>query len=492
MNRSASPLPKSSSSFPQKIWQNVQEFSAFEGRASYLWARWLVLRAIGLVYVVIFAGILKESQGLIGPRGVTPVADFCALLTRLFPNAVERFIRAPSLFWISTQPTMIDALGWVGLVAAAALVFNLWPRGALVACWISLLSFVSTWQIFSPTIIDQLMIEAALLAVFFAPAGFRPGLGAASPPRPIAVFMMRWLLFRIMFSSGLIKVFAGDSHWRNFTALDVMYETNPSPTILGYFDAHLPHSYHVFEILLTLTAEIIAPLAAVFGGRRGRWFAFVCWTILQAGIQLTGNFGWLNTAAIALGLLLLDDAMISQLLGRFRLTRAAERLAFTSPPTLRKSWATIAAAGVLWLQFALTIYFSAVLYAGRSVAGAPKFSERPIDYLFRDFRSANAYIPFAAFPPAKYEVEFAGSNDGGVSWRPYLFRYKPQREDRVGPFLAPRFARFESALQLALFTNSPILPEVAKRLVSRSPEVMRLFENDPFPDRPPTIVRMPV
>ena len=179
---------------------------------------------------------------------------------------------------------------------------------------------------FSPTIIDQLLLETALLCIFFAPAGLRPGLGSKSPPRAIATFMLRWLLFRIMFGSGLIKVFAGDSHWRDLTALDVMYETSPSPTILGYFDAHLPHAYHVFEIALTLTAELVAPVVAVFGGRRGRWFALGSWVLLQGGIQLTGNFGWLNTAAIALGCLLLDDQMLG-------LVRMADRLSpIAAPP----------------------------------------------------------------------------------------------------------------------------------------------------------------
>lgn len=101
-------------------------------------------------------------------------------------------------------------------------------------------------------------------------------------------------------------------------------------------------------------------------------------------------------------------------------------------------------------------------------------------------------MPFASFPEAKYEVEFAGSNDGGATWRPYLFRYKPQQEDRISPFLAPRFARFESSLQLALYQQSPVLPEVARQLILRNADVMRLFQADPFPDQPPTLVRIAV
>ena len=262
-------------------WRKIRDFAGAGGEASYLWPRWIVLRAVGLVYLLIFSGIIVEGRALIGPHGLVPVADYCEKLRGIFPHGLERLIRVPSLFWLSTDPAMITVLQWGGLGAAVALILNLWPQMALFTCWATFLSFVSTWQMFSPTIIDQLLLETALLCIFFAPAGLRPGLGSKSPPRAIATFMLRWLLFRIMFGSGLIKVFAGDSHWRDLTALDVMYETSPSPTILGYFDAHLPHAYHVFEIALTLTAELVAPVVAVFGGRRGRWFALGSWVLLQ-------------------------------------------------------------------------------------------------------------------------------------------------------------------------------------------------------------------
>jgi hypothetical protein len=473
-------------------WRRIRDFAGMGGDATYLWPRWLVLRGVGLVYVLVFAGISVEGSALIGPNGVAPVARFCEIVAGLFPNVIERFIRAPSLFWISTAPGTIDGLAWCGMGAAIALVLNLWPRMALFICWLILLSFVSTWQIFSPTIIDQLMIETALLCIPFAPAGLRPGLGASTPPRAIALFMMRWLLFRIMFGSGLIKLFAGDSHWRDLTALDVMHETNPSPTILGFFDHQLPHAFHVFEITVTFIAELLAPLLAVFGGRWGRWIALGSWFVLQAGIQLTGNFGWLNTAAIALGLLLLDDQMIAAVTRKLRLKRLTERIAYTfvPPPIADCSWLSRSLVAGLWLHFGLTIYAFGILYTGRTVAGVPDPKSRPVDFIFRDFQSANAYVPFASFPPAKYEVEFAGSNDGGATWRAYPFRYKPQRQDRIGPFIAPWFARFDSALQNALYTNNPVIREVAKRLLERNPEVTALFEADPFADRPAEVIRM--
>jgi hypothetical protein len=92
----------------------------------------------------------------------------------------------------------------------------------------------------------------------------------------------------------------------------------------------------------------------------------------------------------------------------------------------------------------------------------------------------------------RYQVEFEGSNDGGQTWRTYEYRYIPQHEDRVVPFLSPWFARFEATLQIAGWNGrkSPLMPAVAAHLLARHPDVMALFARDPFPDRPPTLIRM--
>jgi hypothetical protein len=116
-----------------------------------------------------------------------------------------------------------------------------------------------------------------------------------------------------------------------------------------------------------------------------------------------------------------------------------------------------------------------------------------VDFVFRDFWSANAYVPYESFPLSKYEIEFQGSNDGGRTWRSYGFRFKPQRTDQICHYVAPWFPRFEAGLQLAVYARgSPIVPRVAALLILRNPDVMRLFKNDPFPDKPPGIIRIPV
>ena len=388
---------------------------------------------------------------------------------------------------------MITFLAWAGLAAAAALVLNLWPRLALFGCWLVFVSFVTTWRVFTPAQLDRLMLETALLCIPFAPAGLRPGLGRDSPPRPIAVFMLRWLLFRVMFEAGLVKLVAGDVHWRNFTAMKVMYETSPFPTIFAYLDYHLPHAWHVFEILLTFIAELVAPVLAVVGGRHGRWFAFGVWLALQAGIQLTSNFGWLNAAAIGLGLLLLDDQMLVGALHRLRWRRLGNFLATKAAGGTARAVGAFRRHGLraaLWTHFYLTLFFFAKA-CGVTVDALPYAVTWPVHLLW-EFRSANGYYLYASFDPVRYQVEFEGSNDGGRTWRTYEFRHMPQREDQICAYIAPWFDRFEATFEIAAWSGkkSPLMPAVAAHLLARHPEVMDLFRRDPFPDPPPTLIRM--
>lgn len=481
--RASHAAPRPSPSWPGRA---IRDFAGLgDGGATYLWPRWLLFRAIGGVFIFVFAGIISEGSALIGPRGIVPLGEFFPQLRGMFPGPLDAFIAAPSLFWISIDPAWITFLSWGGLAAAFALTLNLWPRLALFACWIVFLSFVATWRVFSPAQLDGLMLEVALVSLPFAPAGFRPGLGAASAPRPIALFMMRWLLFRVMFESGMVKLAAGDPHWRDFTAMEVMYETSPFPTVLAYWDHHLPHAWHLFEIGLTFAAELVAPVLAVLAGRRGRWFAFLTWTAFQIGIQLTNNFGWLNVASIGLGLVLLDDQMLARIALRWKIP------ALPAPSTTAQRsaapWRTFALHGALWTHFALSLV---LLAKSCGLPIAPALAA-PVK-LFSEFRSVNEYSLYATFAPERYQVEFEGSNDAGRTWRTFPYRHIPQQPDQMTGFIAPWFARFEATLQISAWNGkkSALIPAVASHLLARNAEVMRLFRADPFPDRPPTIIRM--
>lgn len=477
------------------LWSRIKDFAGYGGEATYLWPRWLVLRAVGLVYIIIFAGIIKESAALIGPDGITPLPEAIAELRSTHGSLINAIFASPTLFWISSHPAMMVVLQWAGLLAGIAVVLNLWPRMSLFIGWLALLSFAKGWILYSGPMVDRLMLEVTLLCIPFAPAGYRPGLGAGAASQPIAVFMMRWLLFRVMFENGISKLLGGDLYWYSLKAMDILYETAPSPTILGFYDHHLPHAWHVFEVVLTFAAEIAAPLMAVFCGRRGRWWAFWLWVALQAGIQLTCNFGWLNTASIALGLLLFDDQMMASAARRLRLNKLGDYFAASTAnhavPAIGK-WKRRSLHTALWLHF----YLSFIGFTALTRMPTTAFTDainRPLRYLFNGFGSTNGYSLFSRFESFHFVTEFLGSNDGGVTWRPYDFRYFPQKLDRISPFTAPRFHRFEANLQVQSTMHEqapPLYLFTATRLLQQKQPVIDLFESNPFPDAPPQMIRV--
>src|ERR1700730_14529493 len=131
-----------------------------------------------------------------------------------------RFWNAPTLFWVSTSSHMLMTVCWIGIVASLLVVLNVWPRGALFVCFVSFLSFVSAAGEFSGYQSDGMLLEAGFLSLFFAPSGFRPRWGVASPPSRASLFLLLWEWFRIYFESGIAKIASGDPQWRHFTAMD--------------------------------------------------------------------------------------------------------------------------------------------------------------------------------------------------------------------------------------------------------------------------------
>jgi hypothetical protein len=286
--------------------------------------------------------------------------------------------------------------------------------------------------------------------------------------------MLRWEWFRIYFESGLVKILSGDPTWRNFTAMDNYYQNGPLPSWMGWYVQQMPHWYHAFTVVFTFFVELLL-VWAVFLPRRFRVACFVVVTALQVGIITTANYAFLNYLVLVLGVLLLDDTLLARF--RFATPPASANEARRSPAYRRFETA------VLGIAFYTTIV--AFLMGGSgSILALP-------DRLLAPFRIANAYGLFAVMTPARYEIEFQGSNDG-TSWIAYPFRYKPQDLNERPGFYAPYQPRFDWNLwfaSLGSWQSNPWVVLTEQRLIERSPSVLALFRGDPFHGNPPRMVR---
>ena len=184
------------------------------GASDRLIPRWFFLRALGLIYFSAFYSLVFQIRGLIGPEGILPASEL-SRGGREQPWIRNRgFWFAPTLFWLASGSHMLMAICWVGMVASLLLVFNLWPRGMLVICFVCFLSFVSAAQDFSGYQSDGMLLEAGFIALFFAPPDCAR-LGASHPPSRASLFLLQWEWFRIYFESGVVKLSSGDPEWRN-------------------------------------------------------------------------------------------------------------------------------------------------------------------------------------------------------------------------------------------------------------------------------------
>src|SRR2546428_3256585 len=191
------------------------------GDRGYLWARWIFLRALGLIFLSAFYSLLFQVRGLIGPDGILPAGQYLSLVERQL--GAERFWFAPTLLWLGSGPVALKLVCWTGLLASVLLALNVWPRAALAVCTVNFLSFVSAAQEFSSYQSDGMLLEAGFLFFFFAPPGLRPRLGEQHPPSRACLFMLRWLWFTVYFVSGVGKMFRGGSNWGPPPALGPLY-----------------------------------------------------------------------------------------------------------------------------------------------------------------------------------------------------------------------------------------------------------------------------
>jgi predicted DCC family thiol-disulfide oxidoreductase YuxK len=443
-------------------------------KPTYFAASALFLRALGLCYLVAFVSLWVQVDGLIGARGILPVGQFLDWVRG--QTGSERYWLLPTLCWISSSDAFLHLLCGGGVLAALLLVLGLAPAMASALCWALYLSLAIAGQAFLQFQWDYLLLEVGLLAIFLVPPWrwrFGRGLAAA----PVVLFLLRWLLFRLMFSSGWVKLASGDPTWRNLTALRFHYETQPLPPWTAWYLHQSPTWFQTVSALFLFFVELVVPFL-YFAPRRLRLFAFRATVLLQLLIAATGNYGFFNLLALALALLLLDDQSL-----RARWRHAVEESA--GPPRAWPKAVLVPVACVV--LFASSIEFAGTLGGALALPRTVAVTTR----LLTPFRSFNRYGLFMVMTTERPEILIEGSNDG-ADWRPYLFRWKPGDVTARPRFVAPHQPRLDWQMwfaALGTIDENPWLVQFLGRLLEGSPEVVGLLAANPFPDRPPRYVR---
>ncbi len=451
---------------------------AFHRLSLWLWGRdyvpprselvsWLILRAIGLIYLAAFVSFGVQALGLVGSHGILPLPEFIDSIKRHF--GWERYWLFPMVFWLSSADFAIQAVCWAGVALSLLLVFNILPRLCLLLLYVLYLSLFYAGQDFMTFQWDLLLLEAGFLALLLSIA---PAIG---------IWLLRWLLFRFMFLSGAVKLLSGDPTWVNLSALSYHFQTQPLPTPLAWYAHQLPQSALLAATAATFIIELVLPFF-IFLPRRLRFVAAFGFVLLQISIFLTGNYNFFNLLTMALCLVLFDDAALYKILPQ-RLNRLLQQRTPGTEPRIIASFVVGSLALLIVLVSGAQLYS---IFNGR----APMLAKW-IDYGVAPLRIVNTYGVFAMMTTERPEIIIEGSDDG-IHWKEYPFKYKPGEVKRRPPWNIPHQPRLDWQMWFAALGTQdqhPWFSRLLQRLLENSPEVIALLGTNPFPDKPPHYVR---
>ncbi|MEI9900135.1 MAG: lipase maturation factor family protein [Hyphomicrobium sp.] len=256
----------------------------------------------------------------------------------------------------------------------------------------------------------------------------------------------------------------GDATWRQLTALDYHFFTQPLPSPLAWYAGQLPHPALAAATAATLVIELVA-VALIFLPRRPRMIAAGLVALFQAGIILTGNYNWFNLLTVLLCLFLLDDQAVRRVIPRALATRVAVHAA--TPGRL--------ATALAWLVALIVVpcglnYVYAPLF-GRNLPFAGEVSEAIAPLLI-----VNPYGLFATVTTTRPVIAIEGSKDGR-EWRSYTLPFLPGPPERAPTWNIPYQPRLDWQLWLAAYGSAG-----EHRFIERL--LQRLLEGSPAGPRP--------
>ena len=399
--------------------------------ASHALTRSLFLRGMGIVYLVAFLALAPQIIGLVGEHGILPVQTY-------------------------SDSTLLG-MCWFGAALALALIVGVVPVPATIGLYVLYLLVDLAGQDFLSFQWDALLLEAGFAAILLAPFGIRPSY--SQQPSKFALWVQRLLIFRLMLESGLVKWQSGDPTWRDLTALDFHFETQPLPTPVAWYAHHLSPNTHIGLTAVVFIVELAVPFLFLMPRRLriiGAWITIV----FQACIALTGNYTFFNLLTIVLCFTLFDD----QHLRRFIPARIRDR-AGTRVSRLRPWRRAVAALSIILIFFGFT---------------------NAMPRSLREYQIVNRYGLFAVMTTSRPEIIIEGSDDG-EQWKAYEFKYTP------GPgWVAPYQPRLDWQMWFAAlgsYQENPWFQALMIRLLEGSPDVLGLFRTNPFPGKPPRFVR---
>ncbi|MBK9294737.1 MAG: lipase maturation factor family protein [Oligoflexia bacterium] len=426
---------------------------------TYYLTRSVFKKALGFIYFIGFLILINQFKALFGENGLLPAINFIKQVPFKF---------SPSLFYLNASDSVMMAFAIFGLLLSLFAMSGLSEKfGILISSltwfflWVIYLSFVNVGQVFYGFGWEILLLEMGFLVLFL-------GSGKNTDSPKITIWLIRWLLFRLMFGAGLIKI-RGDSCWLDFTCMFYHYETQPMPHMLSWYFHHMPAVLHKLAIWVNHFVELIVPFG-FFGPRKIRIAAGLITTAFQTILIFSGNLSWLNYATIVLCLACFDDRFYRKLFN------------ITLPTKLNKNRKQIIAA-----------YIYAMLAGVLSINTVKNFfsSRQVMNSSFDPLHLVNTYGAFGSVTPVRNEIIIEGSMDG-KEWKEYEFKGKPGDIYKTPPLVSPYHYKLDWQMWFAamgVYQHNPWFLNLCSKLLQNDSLALSLIQKAPFENKAPIYIR---
>jgi hypothetical protein len=445
----------------------------------YWLTRFILLRWLGLVYAVAFFAAAKQILPLIGSHGLLPVSAFLELVDHALGSTSAGFVRLPSLFWFAHSDAVLQIAAWVGFALSCIVVAGYANAIVMTALWALYMSFVHVGQDWYGYGWEIQLLETGFLAIFLCPLLDGRPFPKRESPR-VVLWLFRWLIFRIMLGSALIKL-RGDACWSDLTALYYHFETQPISNPLSRWFHFLPHWILKGGVLFNYLAELVAPWFA-FYPRTARHIAGVIMVLFQFTLILGGNLSFLNWLTIVPALACFDDSFWARLLPRALVARVNTAAVAAQPSRAmqRAAWTVAVVIGVLSIQPVVNLI---------SPGQIMNTSFDPLDLV-------NTYGAFGSVGQERLNVVFEGTDantpDSHAVWKAYPYQALPVDLNQMPRQVAPYQPRLDWQMWFAAMSipgRYPWTLHLVWKLLHNDPGALSLFGGNPFPEKPPRYIR---
>ena len=442
------------------IAYNNEKDSMVDTAVQVLWIKTILIRGICFVSFFSFYSLCLQVQGLIGDRGLIPISTSIKTLKEFVyeqPNNKCNYL-VLLLMQFTLLKYDVEPLATVYLTSERynSKLHNLMRFDCIVCLFAAFVfphpvillymyaSYYSLKRLSGPFLNyqwDCLLLESLVLCFLLTISG---GVFASA----VVIWLVKITLFRLMFGSGIVKLFGRDKAWHtNFTALSYHFFTQPLPNMY----AHWIHITAPFSLLKIMTAgavfiEVALPMLSLVGHGKINVAVSLGYITLQLCINSTGYFGFFNLLTIVLSCCL-SGHLINYIPISFEFCSW-----FISPE--QSSFRQLFQNGLVYMASVFLTIVNACaiekLLISRGVFGDRINANRLASLIYDACHKVHTFSTFSLYVGVQYGlfammtkirnefiVQISPTKDDSRRWTTIDFPYKPgptQRYCKVNPF----------------------------------------------------------